>query len=73
MRKNTSKEQLQHRLEYDFAYEIKSKPSYLWRVVWSVVQGRSDLEMNSMNLSSKLKNTFDVNYKRVTIRGDIMF
>ena len=69
MRKNTSKEQLQHRLECDFAYEIKSKLSYLW----SVVQGRSDFEMNSMNLSSKLKNTFDVNYKRVTIRGDIKF
>ena len=35
--------------------------------------GKKRLEENSMNLSNKLKNIFDVNCKRVTIRGDKVF
>lgn len=61
LRMNTSKKQLQHGKESDFANELESELSYLQRVAWSVVQTKKDLGENSMNLSSRLKNTFDVN------------
>ena len=43
--------------EYDLVYELQSELRYPRWVVWGVVQGENDLEMISMNFSSKLKNT----------------